>query len=69
MKDWIDNEEVSAEGVGLGDVVHAIAQPFATAVDRVIQTRLSECYSCRERRRQLNELLSMRRGPFRGSNW
>jgi len=42
------------EGYGLGDAVHAIAQPIAKAIDRVIKTNIKGCSSCAQRRARLN---------------
>lgn len=39
---------------GLGDVVHAVAQPVAKALDRVAGTALVDCESCSQRRERLN---------------
>lgn len=42
------------EGYGLGDAVHAIAQPIAKAIDKVIKTNIRGCSACAQRRAKLN---------------
>lgn len=41
-------------GKGLGDVVHAIAQPIAQAIDSVAGTKIKGCGACAKRRANLN---------------
>lgn len=41
---------------GLGDVVHAVAQPIARVIDRVAGTKLAECGGCARRRAVLNRI-------------
>jgi hypothetical protein len=41
---------------GLGDAVHAIAQPVAKGIDLVIHSNLTGCNACDERRARLNAL-------------
>lgn len=43
-----------AVSIGLGDVVHAIAHPFAVVVDAVAGTDLKNCPGCRKRRKDCN---------------
>lgn len=43
---------------GLGDIVHAVANPVAKVVDRVAGTNLQGCESCAKRREALNRALS-----------
>ena len=47
---------VSARKYGLGDVVAAVAQPIARAVDRVAGTNLKGCQGCAKRREKLNRI-------------
>lgn len=42
------------EGYGLGDAVHAVAQPIARAIDYVAGTHIGGCGSCAKRRALLN---------------
>ena len=42
------------EGFGVGDAVHAIAEPIAKAIDRFAGTRIQGCGSCAKRRARLN---------------
>lgn len=42
------------EKYGLGDAVHAIAQPIAIAIDRVAGTNIQGCGACAKRRAKLN---------------
>lgn len=42
------------EGFGLGDAVHAFAQPIARAIDMVAGTNIRGCGSCAKRRAMLN---------------
>jgi len=42
------------EGVGLGDMVHAVAQPIAKAIDHVAGTNIQGCGGCAKRRAMLN---------------
>lgn len=44
------------EDIGLGDVVHAIAQPIAKIIDRVAGTNIAGCGTCAKRRASLNTL-------------
>jgi len=39
---------------GLGDLVHAMAQPIARAIDRVAGTDIEHCGGCAKRRATLN---------------
>tara|TARA_R110000803_G_scaffold208404_2_gene277042 strand:- start:37 stop:234 length:198 start_codon:yes stop_codon:yes gene_type:complete len=39
---------------GLGDVVHAVAQPIAKAIDKVAGTNIQRCGGCKRRRARLN---------------
>ena len=59
----------TADEVGLGDLIHAVAQPVAREVDRVAGTNLAGCGSCQKRRQRLNRMLSVKRRAYRGSNW
>ena len=45
---------------GLGDVVEAVAQPIARAIDRVAGTDIEHCAGCAKRRKTLNRII-----PFR----
>lgn len=47
---------------GLGDVVHAVAQPIAKAIDAVAKTNISKCGGCQKRRDKLNQIV-----PFRAA--
>ena len=52
----VNGESRCAEGTrGLGDVVHALAQPIAWAIDKTLGTNVSGCWSCSGRRQALNE--------------
>ena len=42
------------EGYGVGDAVHAIAQPIAIAIDKVAGTNIQGCGACAKRRANLN---------------
>mgnify|MGYP003348009677 CR=1 FL=1 len=42
------------ESYGLGDAVHAVAQPIAKAIDYVAGTHIGGCGSCAKRRATLN---------------
>ena len=46
-KDW-------CEGFGLGDAVHAVAQPIAAAIDKLTGTNIKGCSACAKRRAILN---------------
>jgi len=48
---------------GLGDIVHAIAQPIARAIDSVARTKIATCGSCASRRRYLNEKIPFSHSP------
>jgi hypothetical protein len=39
---------------GLGDVIHAVAQPIAKAIDIAIGTNIDGCSGCQKRREILN---------------
>ena len=39
---------------GLGDRVHAIAQPIAGAIDKALGTNIKGCGACAKRREALN---------------
>jgi hypothetical protein len=41
---------------GIGDVVHAIAQPIAKAIDAVAHTNIQNCGGCKKRRAALNRI-------------
>ena len=41
---------------GLGDRVHAIAQPIAGAIDKALGTNIKGCGACAKRREALNNL-------------
>ena len=45
---------------GAGDVVSAIAQPIARAIDSVIGTNVAGCGGCKERRRKLNKAMPIK---------
>ena len=50
-------EQNNGEGCdkpGVGDIVHAIAQPIAKAIDRVAGTNVQKCGACAKRRAMLN---------------
>ena len=51
--------------VGLGDVVAAVSQPFARAIDTVAGTDLAGCLGCRQRHGELNAAVPDVRHPFR----
>ena len=40
---------------GLGDVVHAVAQPVATVLDAVLGTHIKGCRGCAKRREEWNQ--------------
>jgi len=42
------------EGKGLGDMVHAVAQPIAKIIDSVAGTKIQRCGACAKRRAKLN---------------
>lgn len=48
---------------GLGDLVHAVAQPIARAIDRVAGTRISTCSACAKRRAALNRAVPFTTPP------
>lgn len=53
--------EFCAEGYrGLGDVVHAIAQPIAGVIDAALGTNIRGCWSCAQRREALNAAVGFR---------
>lgn len=39
---------------GLGDLVHAVAQPLASVLDSLTGTRLAHCRGCARRRKAWN---------------
>jgi hypothetical protein len=41
---------------GLGDLVAAVAQPIARAIDAAAGTKLAECGGCKKRRAALNRI-------------
>ncbi len=41
---------------GLGDLVAAVAQPIARAIDAAAGTKLAECGGCKKRREALNRI-------------
>ena len=41
---------------GLGDLVAAVAQPIARAIDAAAGTKLAECGGCKRRREALNRI-------------
>ena len=54
-------EGFCAEGYrGLGDVVHAIAQPIASLIDATLGTNVRGCWSCSKRRDLLNKAVGFR---------
>jgi hypothetical protein len=44
---------------GLGDMVAAIAQPIARAIDRVAGTKIRNCGGCKKRREALNKMFPL----------
>jgi len=46
--------EKYCDGVGLGDLVHAVAQPIAKAIDNIAGTNIQGCGGCAKRRAMLN---------------
>jgi len=40
---------------GLGDLIHAVAQPIATVIDKAVGTNLKTCGACAKRREKLNQ--------------
>lgn len=48
---------------GLGDVVHAVAQPIARTIDRVAGTGVQHCSGCAARREALNRIVPFDRNP------
>ena len=53
----IRNYTINTEN-GLGDKVHAIAQPIAKAIDKAVGTKISTCGACARRREKLNNLFN-----------
>lgn len=51
---------------GLGDVVAAVAQPIARAIDAALGTKISGCGGCKKRRETLNAKVPDITHPFRG---
>jgi hypothetical protein len=50
-----------AEGYrGLGDVVHAVAQPIAGLIDATFGTNVRGCWTCAGRREALNKAVGFR---------
>jgi lauroyl/myristoyl acyltransferase len=47
---------VSQKPRGLGDMVAAVAQPIAKAIDAVAKTNLQNCGGCKARREKLNQI-------------
>lgn len=39
---------------GLGDLVHAVANPVAKIIDMIAGTNIQNCGGCKKRRRKLN---------------
>jgi hypothetical protein len=50
-----DNRQCAKGTRGLGDLVHAFAQPIAWAIDKTLGTNVQGCWSCSGRRQALNE--------------
>lgn len=44
---------------GAGDVVAAVAQPIAAAIDKIAGTDLVNCRGCKKRQETLNRLLPL----------
>lgn len=44
---------------GLGDVVHAVAQPVAVKIDQVLGTDVQHCKGCPKRRAWMNRVLPL----------
>jgi len=42
------------DGYGVGDAVHAVAQPIARVIDKVAGTNIQGCGACAKRRANLN---------------
>lgn len=42
---------------GMGDVVHAVAQPIAKMIDHVAGTSIKSCSACGQRREALNRIV------------
>lgn len=54
-------KDFCAEGYrGLGDVVHAVAQPIAALIDGALGTNVRGCWSCASRREALNKAVGFR---------
>lgn len=51
------NGGYGCESVGLGDMVHAVAQPIAKVIDRVAGTNVQGCGACAKRRAMLNSTI------------
>ncbi len=49
---------------GLGDLVHAVANPIAVLVDKTTGSRLVGCKPCGQRRDALNQLVPNVLKPF-----
>jgi hypothetical protein len=44
---------------GIGDMVAAVAQPIARAIDRVAGTDIKHCAGCAKRRATLNRIIPL----------
>jgi hypothetical protein len=54
-------EDFCAEGYrGLGDAIHAVAQPIAGLIDAALGTNVRGCWSCAQRRDALNKAVGFR---------
>ncbi len=49
---------------GLGDIVAAVAQPIARAVDKVTGSKLTSCVPCKQRQAALNSFVPNVTKPF-----
>ena len=54
--EWFRLARSVRKTIGLGDIVHAIAQPIARAIDVVAHTDLQNCGGCKKRREMLNRI-------------
>jgi hypothetical protein len=56
VDDWFAMARAARRSLGLGDVVAAIAQPIAKAIDAVAHTNIQNCGGCKKRRAALNRI-------------
>jgi hypothetical protein len=54
--EFTGTEPVPTTTKGLGDLVAAVAQPIARAIDAAAGTNISNCGGCKKRRELLNRI-------------